>query len=123
LLRVRWIKIFLWKEAKPGKKHAELRGNKYALENAMGLENLIPEEHIRHRAYCIWEADGHQEGRCHDYWQRAKAELEEELVKAHDVPVAEEADVEFVMPRPPISKPVCRSESARIDPDWFREAA
>lgn len=89
----------------------------------MGLEHLIPDEQIRHRAYCIWEAEGRQNGRCHEYWQRAKAELEEELVRAHDVPMAEEEEIDFVMPRPPISKAPYRYEAGRIDPDWFREAA
>ncbi len=89
----------------------------------MGLESLISEEEIRHRAYIIWEADGRQEGRCCEHWERAKAELIEEYIKSRDVALAEEEETEFVMPRPSISTPPYRHFAARIDPDWFREAA
>jgi len=106
-----------------GQKNCELRGDMNALEDAMGREHHIKDEQIRHRAYCIWEADGRQDGRCAEYWERAKAELEDEFEMATDVPLAEEERTEFVMPRPSISMPIYRHEAARIDPDWFREAA
>ena len=89
----------------------------------MGHEHQITEEQIRHRAYAIWEADGRQEGRCCEYWQRARCELIEEFLLSCDLPLAEEERTDFVMPRPAISTPPRRHEAARIDPDWLREAA
>jgi hypothetical protein len=89
----------------------------------MGLEHLITEDQIRHRSYAIWEADGRQPGRSVEYWTRARAELILELLRSCDVALAEEENLDLVMPRPPISKQPYRHEAARIDPDWFREAA
>ena len=89
----------------------------------MRFEHHITEEEIRHRSYCIWEADGRQSGRCEQYWAQAKAELEDELERSCEMALAEEENMDLVMPRPPISKPPYRHEAARIDPDWFSEAA
>jgi hypothetical protein len=89
----------------------------------MGLEHLITEQQIRHRSYCIWEADGRQPGRCEEYWARAKAELKLEFEQSCDIALAEVENLALVMPRPPISKQPFRHEAARIDPDWDREAA
>ena len=86
-------------------------------------EHDITEEQIRHRAYAIWEADGRQQGRCCEYWERARYELEEELELSCDLPLAMEERMDLVMPHPPISKQPFRHEAGRIDPDWFRQAA
>ena len=89
----------------------------------MGFEHQITDEQIRQRSYCIWEAEGRQHGRCQEYWMRAKAELQMELLRSCEVALAEEIKTDLVMPRPSISTPPYRHEAARIDPDWFREAA
>jgi hypothetical protein len=34
------------------------------------------EQRIRDRAYQLWEHDGRQEGRSHEYWERARTERE-----------------------------------------------
>jgi len=89
----------------------------------MRFEHIITDEQIRHRAYCIWEADGHRPGLCHEHWLRAREELEEEFERSLLVALAEKETTDLVMPHPSISMPPCRSESARIDPDSLRQAA
>lgn len=39
------------------------------------------DECIRHRAYILWEADGHPEGKEMDYWLRAENEIKSNLVR------------------------------------------
>jgi glycine/D-amino acid oxidase-like deaminating enzyme len=89
----------------------------------MGLDQLIPEEKIRARSYAIWLAEGCKDGRSEEYWFRAVAELESELMRAWLVALEERENTELVMPRLPISQPVYRHQAGRIDPDALREAA
>lgn len=89
----------------------------------MGLEQLIPEEQIRARSYCIWEADGRRDGCAEEYWLRALAELQEELERSWLVAMEERENMELVMPRLPISKPPYRHEAGRLDASKLREAA
>jgi hypothetical protein len=39
------------------------------------------EQHIRMRAYCIWEREGRSEGRAEDHWWEAEIEVERELAR------------------------------------------
>jgi hypothetical protein len=98
-------------------------GARQVREIKMGLDQLIPEEKIRARSYAIWDADGRPEGRCEEYWYRAIAELEAELMCAWLTKAEQRDKTEFVMPRLPISQPVCRREAGRLDPHALREAA
>ncbi|WP_274424051.1 DUF2934 domain-containing protein [Chelativorans sp. YIM 93263] len=48
------------------------------------------EEKIRRRAYELWEAEGHPEGRHHEHWERAAREIEvEEGGNADDAEIPE----------------------------------
>ncbi len=91
------------------------------MKNALGTR--IPEEHIQRRSYEIWETDGCQQGRDEEYWLRALAELEEELERSWQAALAPDATTDVVMPHFPVSQIPTRSESGRIDPNTFREAA
>ncbi len=44
------------------------------------------EYRIRQRAYLLWEAEGKQDGRADEYWQRARNEIQDE---AKSTPIAE----------------------------------
>ncbi len=98
-------------------------GERQVRETTMGLDQLIPEEKVRARSYTLWDAEGRPEGRAQEYWFRAVAELEAELMRAWLMKAEEHEKTEFVMPRPSISQPVCRREAARLDPHALREAA
>lgn len=89
----------------------------------MVLEQLIPEEQIRARSYCLWEAEGRQEGHCEEYWLRALAELQEELERSWLVALEERENMDLVMPRLPISRAPYRHEAGRLDANSLREAA
>jgi hypothetical protein len=39
---------------------------------------MMSDDHIRERAYHLWEAGGRQEGRKQEYWDRAQALIDEE---------------------------------------------
>ena len=39
--------------------------------------NELLEEHIRDRAYFLWEKDGKPDGRAEEYWERATAEIQD----------------------------------------------
>lgn len=53
---------------------------------------MIPltEDRIRDRAYALWEAEGHPDGRDREHWARAERELTEEMEL--DVSETEEAE-------------------------------
>jgi hypothetical protein len=89
----------------------------------MGLEQLIPENQVRARAYAIWECDGRLDGRSNEYWLRALCELQSELERSWLVALEERENMELVMPRLPISEPPRRTQAGRINPDRLREAA
>lgn len=94
----------------------------------MELDHLIPEEKIRARSYAIWSAEGCKEGCSEEYWFRAVAELEVELVQNWLMAIEEREKEErertnFVMPRPPISRPIYRHEAARIRAERLPQAA
>ncbi|MFL9918003.1 DUF2934 domain-containing protein [Paraburkholderia fungorum] len=42
------------------------------------MDNVSREEQIRVRAYELWEQDGSVEGRADEYWEQAKAQIDEE---------------------------------------------
>jgi hypothetical protein len=42
------------------------------------MDNVSREEQIRARAYELWEKDGSPEGRADEYWEQAKAQIDEE---------------------------------------------
>lgn len=48
------------------------------------------DEHIRHRAYQIWEAEGRPEGRAAQHWAQARDELGESGIPNDNAPVEEE---------------------------------
>lgn len=50
------------------------------------------DEHIRHRAYQIWEAEGRPEGREAQHWAQAKAELGESGMPNNNAPAGGEED-------------------------------
>ena len=47
------------------------------------------EHRVRERAYAIWEAEGRPDGKEHEHWLRAEAEI-----AAEDQDAATEADLE-----------------------------
>jgi hypothetical protein len=89
----------------------------------MGFEQFLPEEHVRARAYAIWEADGRQHGRSDEYWLRALEELQFEMERAWLMALEARENSEFVMPRLPISARPSRHEAGRLNADALREAA
>lgn len=89
----------------------------------MGLDRFIAEEEVRIRSYALWDADGRPDGRSEEYWFRAMAELEKELVRSWLSALEEREANEFVEPRPPISQPVHRRQADRLDPGALRQAA
>ena len=82
----------------------------------MPNDKQTAEDAIRQRSYFIWEREGRPFGKEQEHWARAKAELEAELEATVKAVPSEEDPTAFVMPRPPISNPPSRSESAKIDP-------
>ncbi|MBC7907774.1 MAG: DUF2934 domain-containing protein [Rhodospirillaceae bacterium] len=44
----------------------------------------INEDCIRRRAYRMWEVEGRPPGRYEDHWQRARQEIETELLRASE---------------------------------------
>jgi hypothetical protein len=42
------------------------------------MDNVSREEKIRVRAYELWEKNGSPEGRADEYWEQAKAQIDEE---------------------------------------------
>ncbi|MFL9912602.1 DUF2934 domain-containing protein [Paraburkholderia fungorum] len=42
------------------------------------MDNVSREEKIRVRAYELWEKDGSLEGSADEYWEQAKAQINEE---------------------------------------------
>ena len=42
------------------------------------MDNVSRDEQIRVRAYELWEKDGSVEGRADEYWEQAKAQIDEE---------------------------------------------
>ena len=49
---------------------------------------LVDADHIRQRAFELWERDGRPEGRDMDYWFRAEAELAGEDASGLETPAA-----------------------------------
>ncbi|WP_133663965.1 DUF2934 domain-containing protein [Paraburkholderia sp. BL10I2N1] len=46
------------------------------------MDNASREEKIRVRAYELWEKDGSPEGRADEYWEQARAQIEDEESEA-----------------------------------------
>lgn len=42
------------------------------------MDNVSREEKIRVRAYELWEKDGSPDGRADEYWEQARAQIDEE---------------------------------------------
>ena len=57
-----------------------------------GMHNKSLEEKLRLQAYHLWEADGRPEGRSTEYWEKARALLEQELASFIPPHEANEAD-------------------------------
>ncbi len=75
------------------------------------------EEQIRERSYLLWEREGCQHGKSEEYWQRAKTELETELVaNLHAASMGGETTA-FVLPLLPISTPPSKSVSEKLGQD------
>lgn len=89
----------------------------------MGLEQLIPEEHVRVRSHLIWEREGCPEGRAEEHWLRALSELNAELERAWLVALEERENMELAMPRPQVSEAPQRHEAKRCDPGALKKAA
>lgn len=89
----------------------------------MGLEQLIGEEKVRARSHAIWEMEGCPEGRAHEHWLQAVAELTAELERTW-LAIAEERErSDFVMPRPQVREAPQRVQAGRCDPRALRKAA
>ena len=63
-----------------------------------GMHNKSLEEKLRLHAYHLWEADGRPEGRSTEYWEKARALLEQEL--AHVIPPHEANEADTVAAKP-----------------------
>ena len=57
-----------------------------------GMHNKSLEEKLRLHAYHLWEADGRPDGRSAEYWEKARALLEQEHVPVAPPDVANDAD-------------------------------
>ncbi len=79
------------------------------------------EEEIRTRSYLLWEREGKQPGKDHEYWMKAKAELEAEFEASwHAASMAasmEGETTDFVLPVLPISIPPAKSVSDKLSRD------
>jgi hypothetical protein len=89
----------------------------------MELEHLIGEDQIRARSHAIWIIEGRPNGRSHEHWQRAIAELTAELERAWLTIMDARENSEPVMPRPTVVPPPQRLLADRIDRDQLRIAA
>ncbi len=82
------------------------------------------EEEIRTRSYLLWEREGCQDGKSHEYWLRAKAELEAEFESNWQAASMEGESTSFVLPVLPISTPPARSVSSKLtDNNELKKAA
>ena len=72
-------------------------------ETVNGMQNQSLEEKLRLHAYHLWEADGRPEGRSMEYWEKARALLEQELAAASPPDEANEVDTGAAQP---VKKPV-----------------
>jgi hypothetical protein len=90
-----------------------------------GQENVVSteqkptpsDEQIRIRSYLLWEGDGRQDGKSHEYWLQAKTELEAELEAKWLAASMEGETTSFVLPVLPISTPPSRSVSSKLPVD------
>jgi hypothetical protein len=89
----------------------------------MGLEELIGEEKVRARSHAIWELEGCPEGRAHEHWKQAVAELTAELERAWLAMAEERERSDFVMPHPEVREAPQRVQAGRCDPRALRKAA
>ena len=78
-----------------------------------GMHNKSLEERLRLQAYHLWEADGRPEGRSTEYWEKARALLEQELASLK--PPHEENAADKVAAQP-VKKPV-KTKSKATPPD------
>jgi hypothetical protein len=46
------------------------------------MDNVSQEDKIRVRAYELWQKDGSPEGRADEYWEQARAQIEDEESQA-----------------------------------------
>lgn len=77
-------------------------------------KNTPSDEEIRTRSYLIWEREGCQEGKSHEYWLRAKAELEAELEADWQAASMEGETTAFVLPVLPIATPPVKLVSTKL---------
>lgn len=89
----------------------------------MSLGYLLAEEQIRARSYALWNTAGRPSGRDEEFWFQAIAELDHELEISWLVALEERENLEFAMPKAPISQPVQRHEAGKIDRRNIRIAA
>lgn len=89
----------------------------------MGLEQLIGEDQIRARSHAIWIIEGRPDGRAHQHWLRAIAELTTELERAWLAALDERENAEMVIPRPAVVAPPHRMMAGRVKREQLREAA
>ncbi len=57
------------------------------------------DDYISARSYAIWEREGRAPGRAHEYWDRARQEVEEEIQAA-----IEGKTTKYVLPHLPVSQ-------------------
>lgn len=75
------------------------------------------EDEIRTRSYLLWEREGCQAGKSHEYWLRAKAELEAELEANWTAASMEGETTAFVLPVLPIATPPVKTVSGKLRDD------
>ena len=78
---------------------------------------IISDEEIRTRSYLIWEREGCQDGKSHEYWLRAKSELEAELEANWHAASMEGETTAFVLPVLPIATPPIKLVSTKLAED------
>lgn len=84
-------------------------------EMVNGMHNKSLEERLRLQAYHLWEADGRPEGRSTEYWEKARALLEQELASLTPPHETNEADK---VAAKPAKKPVkTKSKATPADED------
>lgn len=86
---------------------------------ANGMHNKSLEEKLRLQAYHLWEADGRPEGRSTEYWEKARALLEQELASL--IPPQEEHEADAVAAAA-VKKPVKTKSKATLTGDDNVEA-
>ena len=73
----------------------------------------FPDDIIRQRSYQIWLREGCPQGLAAQHWFQAQAELESEL-RGQRGPLIDRDSHQFVLPRPPISRPPRKVVALRL---------